>query len=193
MKILIFDTETTGLPSNKHDRLCPINQPHIIQLGAVLIDYETSSILHKLNTLVIPHPKAIFNPKAMEVNKIDIDTIYSLGRETVPVMRELRDLVKHADVVGAYNLQFDKRLVDTCSERLSEEFLTEPVLGDGTTPMQHCVMDQTTNFFGFRHKLVSVYKKLFDKEIEKAHDAFIDALAAAEVMIELTKRTLDKT
>jgi DNA polymerase III alpha subunit (gram-positive type) len=193
MKILIFDTETTGLPNNKHDRLCPINQPHIIQLGAVLIDYESSSILHKINTLVIPHPKAVFNAKAMEVNKIDIDTIYTLGRETLPVMRELRDVVRQADVVGAYNLQFDKRLVDTCSERLSDEFIDAPVLGDGVTPMQHCVMDQTTNFFGFRHKLGSVYQKLFDKEIEGAHDAFIDALAAAEIMIELTKRTIEKT
>jgi DNA polymerase III epsilon subunit-like protein len=192
MRILIFDTETTGLPNNKFDRLCPVNQPHIIQLGAVLIDFGTREILHKLNTLVIPHPKAVFHPQAMEVNGLDIDVIYNTGRETVPVMREMRELVKEADVTGSYNLPFDKRMIDTCSERLDSTFATEPVLGDGVKPEHWCVMNQATVYFGHRAKLTAVYKKLFDKDIIGAHDAFIDSLAAAEVMIELTKRTIEK-
>lgn len=51
--ILFYDTETTGLPNWK----TPSGHyavPHIVQIGALLVDVETKEVLKELDVIVKP-------------------------------------------------------------------------------------------------------------------------------------------
>ena len=46
MKVLVFDTETTGLPSERNPSIYDSQKwPHIIQLSYIVYDSETNEIL----------------------------------------------------------------------------------------------------------------------------------------------------
>lgn len=51
--ILFYDTETTGLPNWKEPSGSD-KQPHIVQIGALLVDVETKEVLKELDVIVKP-------------------------------------------------------------------------------------------------------------------------------------------
>lgn len=188
MKILVFDTETTGLPL-KGDQNA-FEQPWVIQLGAVLLDLREDKCLGTINTLVVPPEGVKFHEGAVRVHGLSEELVRSEGRPMVDVMLELRDMRRQANIVSAYNLAFDERLVRTSSERSHEDFVNDPVLGTAEDTFHHCIMNQATVYFKGRRKLEQVYRDLKGVGIEDAHDAMADTLAAAEVFKMLTVRML---
>ncbi len=184
-KVLMIDTETTGLPK-KGDEYA-FEQPWVIQLGALYFDLASDRFEHIVNTLVVPPEGVYFEPKAVAVHGFDEDMVRANGRPMYDVMSELRDLRKQADVVASYNWDFDERIVRTSSIRTSDDFQNEGrVLGTHNVDAHHhCVMKQSMTYFRARYKLGQVYQRLMGKQMEDAHDALADAVAAAIIMKEL--------
>ena len=50
---LVYDTETTGLPLFREPSESPA-QPHLVQLGASLVDLDTRSVLSSIDVIVKP-------------------------------------------------------------------------------------------------------------------------------------------
>jgi len=186
MKVLLIDTETTGLPK-KADQYA-FEQPWVIQLGAVYFDLREDRIEHTINTLVIPPEGVNFDPRAVAVHGFTEDVVRANGRDGIEVYNELRDLRRRSDIVAAYNLQFDERMIRTSSARMHPDFLDDLVLGDETEVFHHCVMEQSIAHFKARYKLGQVYKMVKGVQLTDAHDALADAVAAMEIMKELTAR-----
>lgn len=192
LKVLIFDTETTGLPKNKPAE--HPDQPWIIQIGAVLFDLASDRFDHTMNTLVIPPPDAAIDPEkfaeAEKIHGFPLETIMANGRPCNSVLRELRDMCAEADMIGAYNLDFDEKMVRFSSFRTDPSFIHRPVLNPEA--QHHCVMHQAKAYYDSKKylKLSVVYEDLFGKKLEAAHDALADAVAAALVFKELTVRQL---
>lgn len=193
-KVLIFDTETTGLPKKRSDD--HPEQPWVIQLGAVFFDLASDRFEHTINTLVIPPPNAEINPEvfagAEKVHGISLDMIYANGRSSQSVYRELRDLASEADIVAAYNFDFDSKLIRYSSYRTAPTFIHSPVLGRPGEVAHHCVMEQTKDFYGAPRwlKLNDAYQRITGQPIVDAHDALADAIAAAVVFKEVTLRQM---
>lgn len=53
MMILVYDTETTGLPDWQQPSEAP-QQPHIVELAALLYDTDTCELVDSMHTLVRP-------------------------------------------------------------------------------------------------------------------------------------------
>lgn len=104
MKYFIFDVETTGLDANRHS---------IIQLGYVrtdLMERRTTTIL-----TMRPLDDVDINLKALEVNKISIQTLLSAPAPTIAyrrLMDELNSWISKFDkrdkfIPVGYNVRFD--------------------------------------------------------------------------------------
>ncbi|WP_182340872.1 hypothetical protein [Comamonas koreensis] len=50
---LAYDTETTGLPLFKEPSEHP-DQPHIVQLGAILVDLNTRTTIASMDVIIRP-------------------------------------------------------------------------------------------------------------------------------------------
>jgi DNA polymerase-3 subunit alpha len=178
MKVLCFDTETTGLPISGVDPL-DITQPWPCQLGAVLL--ENFEIVHSMNTLVRLPKAATFDPGAVNVHGITPALCRAEGKDIREVLNEFRDMAESADLITAYNLAFDDRIMHTTALRVDEgEYTDRPVIPKSAQKM--CIMKKVEQQLKRPIRLSGAYYVYLRKKIEDAHDAFADTLAAAEIL-----------
>ncbi len=185
MKIVVFDTETTGLPV-KGDILLP-DQPWVVQMGAVLLeDFEQT---RTLNALVCPPEGIVFHERAVATHGLSEELCRSEGRPIKDVFAEFRDLCDGIDMIAAYNLAFDDQIMRSCSLRLDPDSYSEKPIYPANA-QRHCIMNHATNFLRGRRKLEQAYLQLLGKPLTDAHDAFADTLAAVEVFKALIAKTM---
>lgn len=184
MKVIIFDTETTGLPV-KGDDLSP-DQPWVLQLGAVML--EEFEQTQTMNILIKPPEGTVFHERAVQTHGLTEELCNAEGRDPVEVLKEFRDFCAGADIIAAYNLPFDERIIRTSSLRVDfDEFTASPVLDPKA--LHFCVMNQAAQYFKGRVRLGQAYQRLLGRPLVDAHDAFADTLAATEVFKHLIART----
>lgn len=170
MKVLVFDTETTGLllPS-----AAPLDkQPRIIELGiAVLLDGQT---IEEHNWLIDPG-----EPISAEITKITGITNEQLtGKPSFKdVWSEAQGLFLSADAVIAHNLPFDKGMIDNEVQRL----MGEP-LGCGWPEVQLCTVQEFSHVFGHRPKLTELYEHFLGRPLMQTHRALDDVHALVEIV-----------
>ena len=108
MKILGVDFETTGLLPQE-DR--------IIEVGAVLWDWDTGTPLQLLSSLV--HPDQSIPEEITRITGITNDLIGNYARLESEVFADLRYLIGCADYVMAHNgTTFDKLFYEAAAKRL---------------------------------------------------------------------------
>lgn len=185
MKCVIFDVETTGLPSP--DDELSVKQPWAVQLGVVVL--EDFEVVDGLNILVRPPEGAEWQAKAVETHGITPELVDAEGYDSVLALMALRSLSRGADIVAAYNLPFDARVLRATVMRTSPELFE----GDPLYPAEAqkvCVMQQAAALLHGRCKLSQAYRILVGKPLEDAHDAYADCLATAEVLKAIIVKTL---
>lgn len=182
MKIVVYDTETTGLFDKNLPEL-HVDQPWVLQLGAVVLQHW--EIVERLNTLVCPAADALFHEGAVALHGITPEVALEQGKPTIDVLKTFRSMCRDADIVCSYNHKFDKRIVQTTALRTdAREFTKDPLWSPAT--FEHCIMLQTQEHFGEgRMKLKQAYRRLFNLPLIDAHDAFADTIAAVKVFRKL--------
>lgn len=185
MKLAVFDTETTDLPQ-AGDELGE-HQPWPVSIAAVMFD--DFKIISKLNILVRPPEGAFWHPRAVETHGITPELVAHEGHDMTVGMLALRAFLRDAEIVAAYNMPFDERIISSSSRRVGpQEFLERPVIPDSADKV--CIMEAAAYELHGRVKLKQAYRILVGRELQDAHDAFADALAAAEVFKALVVRYL---
>lgn len=186
---LFFDTETTGVPRNyKAPSSDTRNWPRLVQLAWILADEEGNRI-HEGNLIVKPEGFVI-PTDATKIHGITTQKALAEGillKDAISMFKADLDL---ANFVVGHNVDFDKKIVGAEMVRLgmSDE------LG---RKKSYCTMLSTTNFckipgpYGYKYpKLQELYKKLFGKKFDNAHDAMSDIEATEQCFWELRKRKL---
>lgn len=186
---LFFDTETTGVPRNyKAPSSDTRNWPRLVQLAWILAD-EVGNRIHEGNLIVKPDGFVI----PSEATKIHGITTQKAIAEGIPLKDAISMFKADLDVatfVVGHNVDFDKKIVGAEMIRLgmSDE------LGKKKS---YCTMLSTTNFckipgsYGYKYpQLQELYKKLFGKEFDNAHDAMSDIEATEKCFWELKRRKL---
>lgn len=166
--LLVLDTETTGVKPEK-DRPCQI---------CMIEDGENGNRV-LLNMLV--NPCMPISEGATKVNGITDEQVQSAPDYVVAAVlaNHLYSLVKPDLIVGYNSKSFDEPMLSACYGK--------PVFDD--TPHLD-VLDALYRFFPELpgHKLGQAYLSLIGKELEGAHNAFVDALATLELMRHMCKR-----
>ena len=108
MRIVGIDFETTGLDA-KEDR--------IIEVGAVLWDWESGTPLQLLSSLV--HPGRDIPEEITKMTGITNDAVSDFGRPEDEVFNDLWYLMGCADYAMAHNAPFDKGFYDAANARMA--------------------------------------------------------------------------
>lgn len=187
MKIIVFDTETTGIPSTSEEL---INQPHICQFAGFLFECDTSTGKF---TKIKTYEQLIKPPVPISSEASSIHGITEEMLADKPVMSEVIDeilaLFNQADIAVAHNLSFDQRLIEFELERLNrnKNFLPPQIFDTMKETRELCRLPGRGD--GFKSpKLQELYKFLFGKNFQNAHNALYDVVATAICLKELYER-----
>jgi len=137
MKVLIFDTETTGLPKDYKGSIYDSdNWPYIVQLSYILFDCTQNKILRNVDDIIkvenIP-------ASSTEIHKITQDMSNTQGISIQEALHRFNKVAKQATRLIAHNIQFDKKLiiVESIRNKIASVFVNKPSL--------YCTMKSTIN------------------------------------------------
>jgi DNA polymerase III epsilon subunit-like protein len=112
MKVLVFDTETTGLPL---DHTAPVNDsskwPHIIQLGFIVFDTTSKEILEYSDSIIQLDESVEITPASISIHQITAQRSQSEGILMKQALQHFADCIKDVDVIVGHNIIFDKRML----------------------------------------------------------------------------------
>lgn len=187
--VTFFDTETTGLPLFKEPSDHP-DQPHIVQLGAVLVDMDTRKTISTLDVIVKPDGWTIPDAVAA-IHGITTEHALAVGVPEALAVEMLLEMAKGRPRV-AHNEQFDARIVRIACKR----FFDESTVEEWANGFRQCTQILATPILklpptekmlkaGFnKHKsanLSEAYEFFTGKKLENAHSALADVLACRDV------------
>lgn len=203
VKVLIFDTETTGLPKHYKPAEEDINNyPSLLQFAAQLVEFDLDdplqiNVLYGCSFYVTPYRegKAVqIHPKAVETHGIDFNKANALGEDINTVLMVFLGLCNVADYIVCHNYTFDRNVM--VSEFLR---LGLPYKYRSKTKI-FCTMKYSTNLLklpGYKAgqykfpKLEELFKYLTESEMSEhynAHDAGEDVKATVICLASLLQQ-----
>jgi len=173
MKILFFDTETTGL-------ITKTNFPYIVQFSYIIYDTELQTIILKYDEII--HIPIEIPEEATKIHHISTEMSKKSSVEISDCLKEFIDHCKKIDLIVAHNFSFDKQMV--IGEAKRHEIDIHPFLNT----KYYCTMQETITFCNISAtkmlrkyikypKLVELHDKLFGENTPLTlHNSFNDVL-----------------
>lgn len=187
---LFYDTETTGLPLFSEPSEDP-RQPHIVQLGALLVDVTTRKVHASLDLIIKPDGWTI-PEEVTAIHGITTEHATAVGVPASLAIGLFMELWAAAPVRIGHNEQFDARMVrialmrhDVVEEAdrwkagaaMCTQALSTPILK--LPPTAKMVAARRNHFKSAN--LREAYQHFMGKPLEGAHSAMADARACMDV------------
>lgn len=199
MKILIFDTETTGLPVKNSSIYDKCNWPYIIQLSFIYYDLSNNHLLVYDNYINIDDSIEI-PEESYNIHKISKETLSEKGINIIDALNEFNLYLKLCDVVVGHNISFDKRMVfvECFRNNIKQNF----TIFNGKTKIcksEYCTMlkgkelcnivrlNKTNKTYLKNPSLIELYQKLFPDCIipKNLHNSLVDILITMRCYIKM--------
>lgn len=191
MRILIFDTETTGKiqKMNKYHKPSVFESefwPRIVEIAWKLVDdtevMEKSSCLIKPENYVIPED-------SIKIHKITQEMAIAEGIAIDTALSSFIEAVDAADIIVAHNIEFDLKVI--CSELVRLRRLSD--VQTLQSKRNICTMLVGTSFCAIPNSygsykwpsLSELYRTLHGTEMGEAHRALLDVEATAACLFKL--------
>lgn len=194
MKVLVFDTETTGLPQGYPSIYNTQKWPYIVQLSYILYDVGKNKILIEHNH-IIKLPESVELPEeSVKIHGVTREMTQQQGIDIIEAIDLFNICLEAADTVIAHNMSFDKQL-----------FIVECIRnnirsGLDKTKQYYCTMKESVDLCNIKAiskrnnkeynkfpTLSELYNHLFNIEPKGIHDALIDILICLRCYIKITK------
>jgi DNA polymerase III epsilon subunit-like protein len=108
MRLLIFDTETTGLPKTRESAIKgPNNWPHIVSISWVILDTETNIIMKRRSYII--KPKWHIPSESIAIHKITNENAMLNGVDLFNVINEF--ITEPCEAIVAHNIEFDLNVI----------------------------------------------------------------------------------
>jgi DNA polymerase III subunit epsilon len=197
MRILVFDTETTGFPLWKDPSDHPA-QPHLVELALGAYD-EHGTELFADSWIAKPDGWRI-TPELTAIHNIANDHALEVGIPESVLAQHFAGMIDKADVVVAHNLPFDRRIMRIALLRAgyprTQIEAYERVTGFDTcnrsTALVKAPPSEKMLAYGMRWskspKLAECIEAFFGETMEGAHDGLFDMRACARVFFHLVNR-----
>lgn len=184
MKLLIFDTETTGLPKDRNKQAIkePNNWPHIVSISWVILDVESNNIESRKSFTIKPS-NWVIPEDSTKIHGITHDFAMRNGTSLTDAMTAF--ILEKYDCLVAHNIQFDFNvLMNACRWDLG-------LVVDDTKYKRKCTMMLSTDLcklpsqWGYRWpKLSELYEFAFHRKpvSTSLHNSIYDTLILAEII-----------
>jgi DNA polymerase-3 subunit epsilon len=184
MKILVFDTETTGLPK---DMSLPAiqssdNWPHLVSISWAVLDSETNSVM-KTHCYIVKPSKWTIPEESSRIHGITQDKALEFGIPLRDVIEEFNG--EQCDAMVAHNLKFDMNVV------LNAIIWDLGIPFRGFAKRKFCTMEIGTPMckipgrYGYKYpKLKELYENVLGHppKTEQLHNALFDTLYLCEII-----------
>lgn len=198
-KYLVFDTETTGLPPRKTDKIYSMfdrecypdyedkeasNHCRLVSISwAVYNINNTTPIFQRYH--VIKPDNFIIPEKSTDIHGITTDFALKNGIDIHTMFNELDKDIAEVNLRVAHNFLFDKYIIGSEMYRNYKDDL----LDRWDRIPSYCTLVNSMTKFSFGNtkygypkppKLSELYYKLYDKQFEGAHNAYNDTKICAK-------------
>lgn len=188
-RAVFYDTETTGLPLFKEPSEHP-GQPHIVQLGACMVDLDTWKTLATIDVVVRPEGWTIPDEVAA-IHGITTELAGDIGVPESLAVEMLLDLVGSRLRI-AHNEQFDARIVRIACMRHFEPLHADQwkagaseCTAEMSTPILKIPPTARMKAAGFTKfktaNLAEAYRFFTGRDLVGAHSALVDVHACMDV------------
>ncbi len=178
MRVLVFDTETTGLPTERNASIYHVDKwPYIIQLSYIIYCTETNKMNIINDYINIPDSVKI-SKESQEIHKISRNTLKG-GIDIENALKKFNYYSNNSELVVGHNVSFDKRMLMVEGIRnkirvdISESYCTMK------NSIELCKIEKVGKDGEKYYKyptLSELYEKLFNIIPKNTHDALIDNL-----------------
>lgn len=173
MKILIIDTETTGLPKKNV-------VPYIIQLSFILFDCDKLDIIYKFDEYIKIAENVNISEDSIKIHNINKNITDKLGIPIEYALHTLNYIINITDAIVGHNISFDYKM-------LINEYNRNKIINNLMNKKTMCTMKNYTslckipksnpNYIGYKYpKLSELYEFLFSYPPDNLHNSYNDIL-----------------
>ena len=188
MKVIVFDTETTGLPASYNSPLTDLSKwPHIVQLSFIVFDTLNKEVLEYTDHIIKLHRDILITPESVAIHKITMEKSQRDGISIKVALLEFTNACKDVDLIIGHNIQFDKNIITVEFQRNS---MKNCLYKEGRPLNEFCTMKQTVElcklpFVNKKNTNMSHYKwptltelhyHLFNAKPTGTHNAIADVM-----------------
>lgn len=174
-RLFVFDTETSGMPDWKNPSDAP-QQPHLVEVGALVVDADSYEVVHSLSVIVRPDGWTI-DDEVARVHGITHEHAMDVGIPEAAALAIAMELWRGCDRRVGYNQSFDARIFRIALKRYRPD-----EADDFKAAAAECCMWHAQKVVGGKlPKLADAYNHFTGRTLEGAHSAYADAMATAEL------------
>jgi DNA polymerase III epsilon subunit-like protein len=206
MLVLVFDTETTGLPKTKIINKDVLHLwPYIVQFSYIIFDTESKTLI-KMKDCIIRIPDFItISEEVSRIHGITNDISLSKGVNIVDVLNEFFVDFSSVDYIVGHNVSFDLNMIRAELNRVIinashveqvSEFQMHLTTINASTNI-YCTMKESITLcaieakdkFGRTYnkfpKLIELYQKLFNLTPNNLHNSLNDVIVCLRCFMKL--------
>lgn len=196
MKVLVFDTETTGLTKVKNPSIFDFEKwPYIVQLSYILYDTEEKEIIDMYDAIIKIPDNIHIDEEAEKIHNISKERTKLVGIHMKDALKIFNSALNKADIIVGHNISFDKCLLMVeCNRNNMRQCFTI----DKIKKQEYCTMKTTKDLCKiektfpsgdkyFKYPTLSeLYNHLFGIIPNNAHNSMVDIILCLRCYLMLT-------
>lgn len=179
MKLLVFDTETTGIIPKiiPHISKCP----HILQFSYIIYDLDKYKILEEYNRIIHISKDIEISSDSISIHGINKEKTNKSRTNIINCLINFDKKIKNCDIVVGHNIDFDLKMVNIeCYRNNMSPIFNEnqSILCTMKEGIELCKIEAVNSkgsYFKWP-KLIELHEKLFKSRPSNLHDAYNDIL-----------------
>jgi len=192
MKILIFDTETTGLPIGRNPSIYDTQKwPHILQLSYIVYDSETNDIITVEDDYIRIHDDVVIEPGSQKIHNISKELLIERGISIQDALYKFNTFTTQSDLLVGHNVSFDKRMVIVEGIRNKIKMNVDDTYCTMRNSVELCKIEREwpdgNKYFKYP-TLSELYEELFKITPKNTHNALIDILICMRCFVKIELR-----
>lgn len=192
MKVLIFDTETTGLPEGKNPSIYETQKwPHIIQLSYIVYDSETNDIVTLEDDYISIGNDVIIQLESQKIHNISREMLIDKGISIEQALEKFNKFSEMSDLLVGHNVSFDKRMVMVEGIRNKIRVNIHDTYCTMKNSVELCKIQRfwPNGDTYFKYPTLSeLHNELFQKIPKNTHNALIDILICMRCFVKIELR-----
>jgi DNA polymerase III epsilon subunit-like protein len=207
MKVLIFDTETTGLPKTKIMNQDTLDKwPHIVQFSFVIFDTSENDITKTYDSIIKMQDGLLIPAESTAIHGITSEISEKCGINVEEALKEFFLHLKEVDLLVGHNVVFDINMVYIELLRViySKKY-DQRVISDYKFDLHfltnfnkiYCTMQESIELceihavskYGKEYtkfpKLSELHEKLFATKPQNLHNSLVDILITLRCFMKL--------
>jgi DNA polymerase III epsilon subunit-like protein len=211
MRILVFDTETTGLPETKIINPETLKLwPHIVQFSYIVYDLSLNDITESSDTIVKLNENIVISEESSKIHGITNEISNRKGINIDLIINDFFYHLRNVDLLVGHNISFDINILKVELLRLIyHSNLPENEIKAYKYNLHYltnfkniyCTLQESVDFCNIKAinkygkeynkfpKLIELHQKLFECTPNNLHNSFNDILVTLRCFMKLKHNT----